>query len=127
MEFRSWVSRDENGQLQLVRELTPPQAIRLWQVGCEALRELQGDPVESAYERALPQGDEAKIERLSTGIRQAVEAAVIEICHHADAEVDQALHTLIGAWTDHYFARHPDPKSVRVDALWPWDMPYAGA
>ena len=126
MEFRSWVSQDENGQLQLVRELTPPQAVRLWQVGCEALRELQGDPAGSVYERALPP-DSVLADRIETGIRQAARAAVIHICHHADAEVDQALRTVIVAWVSYYFARHPDPESVHIDALWPWDMPYAEA
>ena len=127
MEFRSWVSRDENGQLQLVRELTPPQAIRLWQVGCDALRELQGDSVGSAYERALPQGDEAEIERLATGIRQAAEAAASHICYRHRPEVSEAVRAVIGAWANYYLARHPDPDTIQVDALWPWDMPYAEA
>ncbi len=127
MEFRSWVSRDENGQLQLVRELTPPQAIRLWQVGCEALRELQGDPAGSAYGHALPSDSELG-DRIVTGIRQAAEAAASHICYHHRPEVSQAVRTVIVAWVHYYCDHHPDPDSLDLgDSLWPWDMPYADA
>ncbi len=127
MEFRSWVRRDEQGELQLVRELSPGEAIRLWQVGCEALQELQGDLVVSAHERFLPQGEEQQGARIQAGIEQATEAAARHLCYHHHAEVVQALRRVIAAWVSYYFAHHPDPESIHTDDLWPWDLPYAEA
>lgn len=41
-EFGSWVRRGPEGELELTRELSPYQALRLWRVGCEAELALRG-------------------------------------------------------------------------------------
>ena len=128
MEFRSWVRRDEQGELQLVRELSPSEAIRLWQVGCEALQELQGDAVASAYGQGRPERDIFGQYPVQVAVRQAAEAAARCICYEHRPEVTEALHDVIIAWVHYYWARHPDPDSLDLsDSVWPWDMPYAEA
>jgi hypothetical protein len=128
MEFRSWVRRDERGELQLVRELSPSEAIRLWEVGCEALQELQGDAVASSYEQSLPRENIFGQSPMEVAIREAADAAASYIGYGDRSEIDQALRNVIAAWALYYCEHHPDSDSRDPDhCLWPWDMPYAEA
>jgi hypothetical protein len=128
MEFRSWVRRDERGELRLVRELSPSAAIRLWQVGCEALQELQGDAVASTLEQTLPRDNIFGQSAIEVGIREAAKAAASYIGYGNRAEIDEALRNVIAAWVRYYLARYPDDEPLSTDhSLWPWDMPYAEA
>jgi len=128
MEFRSWIRRDERGELQLVRELSPSAAIRLWQVGCEALQELQGDALASAYQETIPRVDLFGRTPVEVALREAIEAGSQSISYSHQSEVKEALHRVVYAWIHYYLDRHPDADSLIVNAtLWPWDMPYAEA
>jgi hypothetical protein len=128
LEFRSWVRRDEAGQLQLVRQLSASEAVRLWQVGAEALQELQGPAVAAAYEQTRPKPNIWGEHPLAVRMREATEEAAGCICDQARDEVEEALLRVIAAWGQYYSDRHPDPDSLSAfDSLWPWDLPYADA
>jgi hypothetical protein len=128
MEFRRWVTRDADGNPQLVRELTPAEAIRLWQVGAEALEELQG-PAVAAYQQSLPakpgyQG-ETPVQRR---FREAIEAAAYQLCYRATREVGEALRRVLMAWGECYWKHHRDPDFLDFEhSVWPWDLPYEEA
>jgi hypothetical protein len=129
LELRSWVSRDAEGHLQLVRELTPSEAIRLWKVGAEALEELLGPAVATAYAQSVPTepdlfGEPPFMDRL----REAVKSAAYHISPSGCEQVRQALWQVVVAWAQYYWKRHPDPDSLDFESsVWPWDLPYAEA
>ena len=126
--FRSWLRRDEQGEWQLVRDLSPSEAIRLWQVGSEALRELQGTAVTAAYQQTLPKPDFFGEHPTTIDIRQAAREAASCISYAAGGELVDALLSVISAWVHYYCDRHPDGDSLSVtDNVWPWDLPYAQA
>jgi len=130
MQFRSWVSRDADGNLQLMRELTPAEAIRLWEVGTQVLEELQGPAVAAAYQQSVPtEPDFFGEPPAATRLREAVKAAAYHICPRASLELAEALRRVVVAWVYYYWERHPDPDSLKVDgsSIWPWDLPYAEA
>lgn len=129
LEFRSWVTRDPEGNLQLVRELTPSEAIRLWEVGAEVLEELQGAAVAAAYQESIPTkpdffGTPPCVQRY----REALHSAAYHMCPRACKEIEPVLHRVYLAWADYYWARHPDPDSLDLEhCVWPWDLPYEEA
>lgn len=129
LQFRSWVSRDADGNLQLARELTLAEAIRLWEVGSKVLEELQGPAIAVAYQESVPtEPDFFGNPPWRIRLWEAVKAAAYHVCPSACREVDHALWRVVAAWAKYYWEPHPDPESLDFEhCVWPWDLPYAEA
>jgi hypothetical protein len=129
LEFGSWVRRDQEGNLQLTRELTPAEAIRLWEVGSLALLELQGMRAASVSEPAAgPDERERAQARLRDAIREAAHHLSSRLVYTYHLPVEDALWRVIRAWSQHYCQQHPDPDSLSfTGCAWPWDLPLAEA
>jgi hypothetical protein len=129
LKFRSWVTRDNEGNLRLVRELTPAEAIRLWEVGAEVLEELQGAAVAAAYQESVPTKsgyyEEPAYRRR---FREARHSAAYHMSPHTCEEIESVLWDVCVEWLHYYWARHPYPDSLDFEhCVWPWDLPYAEA
>jgi hypothetical protein len=125
LEFGQWVRRDAAGQLQLTRSLTAHQAIRLWQVGCQAEMELRGGMA------AGQENDSARHQdNLVRGIHQGASGAAGELIsagadssHRSD--LDDALRRVLVAWMLRYARLHPEIDLATT--FWPWDLPFSQA
>ena len=81
ISLRSWVTRNERGELELARELSPREALRLWRVGYRAERSLRGASAEPGEEDAPEEALvlEAEVEELERAARSIVEEELIPL------------------------------------------------
>jgi len=120
-----WVRRDANGQLQLIRELTPTEAMRLWLAGSKAELQLRGG-------LATPTGNsqtyEVFIENFKTKLRDAerqISNAFVSAgaSSYRQSEIERAIGDVLIAWV--LWLCKDDEYGITKIPLWPWDIPFS--
>jgi len=127
VQISQWVRRDSNGQLQLIRELSPSEAVRLWQTGCQAELQLRGGlagPIGKSVEY------EVFIENFKTKLRDAEReisrAFILAGANgHFQPEIERAIDDVLIAWV--LWLCKDDEYEVTKVPLWPWDIPFSTA
>ncbi|NIM04493.1 MAG: hypothetical protein GTN69_02420, partial [Armatimonadetes bacterium] len=123
-QISSWVCRDANGQLQLTRELSPSEALRLWRVGCHAEMQLRGAA------SSLEDESEAYVERLRDQKKKGmheVAGALSSACRDCRFHNDiyRAVVEVIDAWILWLCKTDSGKPLMDLSPIWPWDLPFS--
>jgi hypothetical protein len=79
LQIMSWVRRNQNGEFELVRDLSPREAMRLYRAGYRAERLLRGGAEEEGDDQAVSEELvlAAEVEELERSVHQIIEGEFI--------------------------------------------------
>ena len=121
----SWLTRDNDGDWKLTRELSPVEALRLYRIGCQAELQLRGQ-LASAQEAETPslQTIRRRLDRELGDLSGDLLAYAERHLEYCD-QMDRALRVVIRAWLRWWEESHPEQDLDQARLLpWPWDIPF---